>query len=88
MNLDLGLLCMQFFEECGHAHDAAYAGAGIGFNVGVVLEHFGEVLDHALCDSLVLGHAELGQIACARGGVFVQVLGAFKQAFAQIGELT
>ena len=78
VNFDLGLLRMQFFEERCHAHDAAYAGAGVGFYIGVILENFREVLDHALCDSLMLGHAELGQVACTRGGVFVQELGAFK----------
>ena len=87
VDVELGLLGTQFLEEGCHAYDATYAGARVGFDVGVVLENFREVLDHALRDALVLRNAELGQISRTRGGVFVQVLGAFKQVLAQIGEL-
>ena len=87
MDVQFWLLGPQFFQKGRHAHHATHAGTGVGLDVGVVLEHFGEVLHHALGDSLVLCNSQLCQVSCSRGGVFVQVLGPFQQALAQVGKL-
>ena len=80
--------------EGGHADDAAARGTCVGIHMGfqflalhlLALEKFREVFHHALCNSLMLGGAYLGQVTGAGGRLLGKKLGGDQQALSIQGQ--
>ena len=90
-DFDFRELCAELAEECAHAHDAAAAGARVGFHVWrkfriLAIENFGEVFRHAFGDALVLPYADLREVACARGCLDEKHVGVGEGLLTRFGE--